>query len=172
MSKKIVLGVVLLGLIGILVAGAVIRTLDKTGNEAEARGLGHGAGGQQELQAGAGQGQGVGRGGAGSGQGSGVSQAEVDEWLTVQGSVAVVDENALVVRTADGREIVVENRPWWFAQEQGFSAQAGDQLTLVAFDEGGELKVGQITNLTTGQEVAIRDRDGRPMWAGRGRSGG
>ena len=44
MFKRIVLGTLLIGLIGVLVAGAIIRTVDKTENVAEARGLGQGRG--------------------------------------------------------------------------------------------------------------------------------
>ena len=44
MVKKIVWGVLLVGLIGILVAGAIIRTVDKVENVAEAQGLGEGNG--------------------------------------------------------------------------------------------------------------------------------
>jgi uncharacterized protein YdeI (BOF family) len=43
-TKKVLLGTLLFGLIGILVVGAAIRTIDKTGNVAEAQGNGHGAG--------------------------------------------------------------------------------------------------------------------------------
>lgn len=102
---------------------------------------------------------------------SGTGQAQVDAWLQLQGSVVSVDGDALTVRTADGEQIVVENRPWWFAQEQGFSVQVGDQVTLTGFYEGGDFEVGRIDNITLGQTVLIRDENGRPMWAGRGRRG-
>jgi len=44
MVRKVVLGTLLVGLIGVLVAGAIISTVDKTENVAEARGLGQGRG--------------------------------------------------------------------------------------------------------------------------------
>ena len=303
MVKKFVLGTLLVGLIAILVVGAVIRTIDKTGNVVEARGQGHGndsytttsqgegqgqgqgqgrgAGGQGRattgeverlypnyevapedwatyegsvvqapaagvdmvietasgeeivigtgpsyledqgfgLQAGeqvqvegywedgefkaaqvtrlrdgatvslrdevgrpawAGGGQGAQSAGAGGfdaegntdalGDGTGTGQAVVDEWLTLSGTVISVDADALVVQTAEG-EVTVENRPWWFAQESGFGAQVGDQVTLTGFYEDGAFEVGQIDDLTSGQTVSIRDENGRPGWAGRGRRG-
>jgi hypothetical protein len=182
MIKRIVLGALLVGLIGVLVAGAIIRTVDNTENVAEARGLGHDSsfGGDTEERgqgygaAGRGQGQG-GYGGEGRsdapGDGTGTGQAQVDEWLTLQGSVTAVDADTLVVQTGSG-EVIIENRPWWTAQEQSFSAQVGDQVTLVGFYEDEEFEVGQIRNDTTGQTVSIRDESGRPLWAGRGRRGG
>ena len=161
MLKKVVFGLLVVGLIGILVAGAVTRTLAKTGTEE-----------------GYGRGQGTGRSVASSqgeiirsGDQTGTGQAEVDEWLTLPGTVASVDADVLVVETAGG-EVTVENRGWWYAQEQGFAAQIGDELVLTGFYENEDFEVGQIENLTNGQTVILRDETGRPMWAGRGRRGG
>jgi hypothetical protein len=166
MNKKIVWGLVLFGIIGILVAGAVVRTVAKTGDVAGTRG-GHGrnqadvegsrydAGAVLPLQ-----------------DGTGTGQAQVDEWLTLKGTVVSVDADALVVQTDSGEQIVVENRPWSFAQEQGFAAQPGDQVTLVGFYEDDTLEVGQIADASNGQSIQLRDETGRPMWAGRGRYNG
>jgi hypothetical protein len=287
MAKKAILGTLLVGLIGVLVAGAIIRTVDRTANVAEARNLGRGRAGAEsadlgtttlargqggygrnstaaerqypnytvapadwkvvtgtvietpaagvdlvietasgeELTVGMGPGyladQGfalqageqvqvngywedgefkaaqltrlrdgelltlrdqVGRpawagGGQGqataAGDGSGIPQpeAEVDEWLTFDGAVTGVDDDVLVVQTTSGEEIRVENRAWWFAQDQGFSVQVGDQVRIVGFYEDGDVEVGQLTNLTSGQWVTIREESGRPLWAGGGRRG-
>jgi len=179
MTRKIVLGVLLFGLVGLLVAGAVNRTVAKTGDSAEARG---GYGRNQEAveaapdaatvesprQGGAGW---QARGG-GSADGTATGQAQVDEWLALEGAVVSVDEEALLVQAATGDELLVEGRPWSFALEQGFTARLGDRVTLMAFDEDGELKVGQIANISSGRSIQLRDESGRPMWAGRGRRSG
>jgi hypothetical protein len=102
---------------------------------------------------------------------TGSGEAEVNEWLLIEGTVASVDENTLVVQTAADTQVRVENRAWWFAQEQGFSAQSGDQVTLTGFYDGADLTVGRIENATSNQTVLIRDETGRPLWAGRGRGG-
>ena len=107
----------------------------------------------------------------GSGDQTGTGQAQVDAWRDIAGTAVSVDTNALVVRTVEGEFITVENRPWLFAQEQGFWAQAGDQLSLLGFYEEGEFEVGRIDDLTSGQTITLRDETGRPMWAGRGRRG-
>jgi len=111
-------------------------------------------------------------------------QANVEEWLTLQGTVVRVDADTLAVQTASGEQITMENRPWRFAQEQGFSTQVGDQVRLVGFyedddpsttlqqDSGLHFEVGQIDDATNGQTVLVRDENGRPLWAGRGRRGG
>lgn len=119
-----------------------------------------------------GQGQaGQGLGGS-SGEGAGAGQADVDEWLTLDGTVVSVDSYALIVETADGQEITMRGRPWLFAQESGLVLQVGDQVQLIGFDEEGEFEIGQIASLTTGNSVQIREESGRPLWAGRGRRGG
>jgi hypothetical protein len=80
MLRKILLGTLLIGLIGILVTGAVIRTMDRTERVAETRGYSYGHGHDEvdecaEGESGQGHGRGYGRAGAytagGSGQGRG-----------------------------------------------------------------------------------------------------
>jgi len=158
--------------------GQTLTLRDQLGRPAWA-GNGQRATGQSAAlpQAGQGQGQGgqgQGQGGQGQGRvdppgdGTGTGQAQVDEWLTLQGTVAMATTDELVVQTTGGEQILMDGRPWRFAQEAGFSAQAGDQLVLVGFYEGGDFEVGQIENMATGQVVLIRDEDGRPLWAGQG----
>lgn len=189
------LGTLLITLVGVLVAGAVIRTMDRTVRVAEARGYGYGHDEVGECEEGeSGQGHGHGNGevseceASGSGQGrggygregredapgaqTGTGQADVEGWLTLQGAVVSVDANRLLVQMDSGEQVAVENRAWWFAQEQGFSAQVGDRVTLIGFYEGDDFEVGQIEDATNGQTVLIRDENGHPLWAGRGRRGG
>jgi hypothetical protein len=176
MLKKVVVGTLLVGLIGILVFGAINRTMDRTGKVAEAQGPRGGAGRTWNEPDARG---GYGRTDAGGGRGrteapgdqTGTGQAQVEAWLQLQGTVVSVDADALIVQTADGEQIAVENRPWWFAQETGFWAQVGNQLTLTGFYKGDEFEVGRIDDITSGQTVLLRDENGRPMWAGRGQRG-
>jgi uncharacterized protein YdeI (BOF family) len=166
MNKRIVWGLVLFGIIGILVAGAVVRTVAKTGAVAGQ----HGGYGRNQANVESSPTE------AGAvlplHDGTGTGQAQVDEWLTLEGIVVSVDQDALVVRTVAGEQVVVENRPWSYAQQQGFAAQPGDQVTLVVFYEDETLEVGHIADASNGQTVQLRDETGRPMWVGRGRSNG
>lgn len=101
----------------------------------------------------------------------GVGQAELHEWITLQGTVTSIDENALVIQSDSGELVTVENRPWWFAQEQGFSAVIGDEVALTGFYESENFEAGQLTNITTNLVIEIRQENGRPLWAGGGRQG-
>lgn len=247
MTKKIILGVLLAGLIGLLVWGGVNRTLARTeetprGGQSESLygGNGHGlseqsnetdaglygqgngaATGQGRAQdvsplnaagrgqggqgkgAGTGQGsdqaasplnasgqgqggQGGGAGSAGQGQGGqgigggaggqsglaesgGDPQAEVAEWVTLQGTVQSVSVDEVVIAASTGETILLDGRAWSFAQQAGFSMQAGEQVTLTGFYEEGDFEIGMVEDLTNGQSIQLREQSGRPAWAGNGR---
>ena len=220
MAKKIILGVLLAGLIGLLIWGGVNRTLARTeetprGGQSESLygGNGHGLSEQEnEIDAGlygqgngagtgqgraqdvtplnaTGQGQGGQGGGAGSagqgqgGQGTGGGaggqsglaasggdpQAEVAEWVTLQGTVESVSVDEAVIAVSTGEAIVLDGRAWSFAQQAGFSMQAGEQVSLTGFYEEGEFEIGMVEDLTSEQSIQLREQSGRPAWAGDGR---
>ena len=110
------------------------------------------------------------QGQSGPGQ-AGAGQAEGAAWITLQGTVAEVNEGQLLIDLGSGEFVSIQNRPWWFAQEQGFTAESGDEITLTGFYEGDNFEAGQFTNDTTGLTVQIRQETGRPFWAGGGQRG-
>lgn len=198
MLKKIALGVLLTGLVAVLVLGAVIRTNAKTSKVAGEGGrhgrltettaaevaseehtyLGGGNGGRwsQEPVAEGVFGRGGGRGiqGAGVGQlpnGSSIPQADVlpTEWVTLDGVVSSVADDLVEIETMSGEIIPFEGQPLRYALQQGFAAQVGDAISLHGFDEDGEFKIGQVTNLGNGTTFTLRDASGRPGWSGQGR---
>ena len=175
MFKKIIVGTLILGLVGILVIGALNRTNSNTGST-EGRGQGRGRSNEATTYTTSG---GRGQGGysqgnpSGRGQGSGqADQAQAVEELTLQGTVVSVDNTTLLVQTSSGEQVTVENRPWQYALGANFSAQVGDQMTLTGFYQSGVFEVSQINNLTNGKSVVLRDATGRPGWSGRGQRNG
>jgi hypothetical protein len=114
---------------------------------------------------------GYGRNGNDSEMAPGTGQAEVNEWITLQGVVTSIDESAMIIQLISGEMVTVENRPWWFALEQGFSAEVGDEIIVFGFFEDENFEAGQLTNITTNLVVDIRQESGRPLWAGGSRSG-
>ena len=190
MLKKIVLGALLVGLIGVLIAGAVVRTSAKVGDGAEREVGGRGRtaeagatltgdGGQlggrwaqgEQVVTGGGQGGRGQGGGRGTTEAAPAPQADVtaEEWLTVKGTVVSVADDLVEIKSAAGEVIPFEGRPLSFAQEQGFSLKVGDAVELAGFDENGEFKLGQVTSLGSRTSITLRDASGRPGWAGRGR---
>lgn len=193
MAKKIIIGM----LVVILVAALAVGAVDLLRGRVNADG-GHYGRGQQgrewrdeapqlnaERQGRGGQGQSRGRGHGSTtdrenlmDQQSAQSQANVEEWQTVEGTVVALDDGELVIATADGQEMTVKLGPSWYWDEQDFPLTADDQVTLTGFYDGDDhstgsglcFEVGQIVK-TSGQTVTLRDADGRPLWAGHGRRG-
>ncbi len=141
MLKKAFWTFILVGVIAILVLGAVNRTQARVGESSESDTVAQGEG-------------------------------ETHLWLTRTGVVSSKDSERLLVEMESGESIEIGERAWEFAQQAGFSAQPGDVLQLVGFEEGDAFEVGALTNLTNPQNLQIRDPEtGRPVWAGRGRRG-
>lgn len=105
-----------------------------------------------------------GGGGQGNRNGPSAVRAAVD-WIVMEGTVTSVDDETLAIQTAEG-EIEIADRGWRFAREQGFTAQLGDRVQLTGFYEEGELEIGDLLNLTSQEQVQIREQGGRPLWAG------
>ena len=180
MVKKILLGSLLAGLVGVLIFGAVNRTAAKSGerlSSAENRlALGEGFYGE-------GNGSGSG-GGGGQGRGSAYArsmggnvqeklgipdpQADAGQWEMQQGTVASLDNVALVLNLQDGSQLFIEGRAWAYALEQNYTTAVGNTLQVNGFHEDGEFKPAGIEDLTAGTSIVLRDQNGRPMWAGRG----
>jgi hypothetical protein len=191
MLKKVVLGTMFVILAGGLATGAVIRTLDKTGQTEQQVGSGRGFGQSstnENSQVSEGQGNGNGQGGTGSngnstssasrgrggnGDGDGpelLAEENSDHaWETYSGVVSAVSESALTIEIDNEESIIVDGRAWTYMQDQAFSIEQGDEVNFEGFYEDGEFKVSSIENLTTNMSIVLRDADGRPSWAGGGR---
>ena len=218
MVKKVFVGVLIAAAFGLLVFGAVNRTLAKSlDNDPlalnESAELGYGGnrnGYTQEIQNqvldgsagdciadgeaygyGAGDATGYGPGdgtgyvdgpedgsgyGIGSGNGNqpvdapqdgtGIGIADVDEWLTFNGTVESVSSYLVVIVLDDGTVYNLDGRTLSYITDMGFTLNVGDSVTFLGFFDDGLLEIGQITDLTTGASVTIRTEDGTPLWSG------
>ncbi len=106
------------------------------------------------------------------GEGFGVGLAEVDDQVTLNGTVVSISPEILVIELTDGSLLEVEGRVLSFLNEKGFSLSSGDDLKITGFYEGDSFEVIQITNDGSGQTIRVRDQDGRPFWAGGRQNGG
>lgn len=148
MLKKIVVGTLFVGMVAVLVAGAIIRTQDRLQASNERSGRDESEHEDAESAA----------------------YAAI-AWAALEGQAASVDDDALVIALADGTQLIVDGSPWLYARDKGFAPAVGDQLALTVFEEDGETKPGHITNLTSGQDIVLRLESGQPMWSG-GAGGG
>jgi hypothetical protein len=194
MFKKILLGALLIGVFGVLIAGAVVRTSATSGERAGGTGRRGratelaAAGTSQENYGGRGNETPLGTtgrggrwaqgsaaeqtlGGQAGGQGAPLADVAIEDWLAMRGKVVSVADDLVEIQTNAGEVIPFEGRPLSFAAEQGFSLKVGDSVTLDGYRENGEFKIGKVTNLNSGVSIALRDVSGRPGWAGRGRQG-
>jgi len=105
--------------------------------------------------------------GTGLSDGSGLAE-DASSWVELTGTVTAVETDLLQVKATDGSLIELSRRAWWFALDQGFTAEIGDQIELTGFFEGDEFETAILSNLTNSSIVNIRDENGRPLWAGRG----
>lgn len=95
---------------------------------------------------------------------------ESADQVSFKGTVTEVDESYLIIFSEESDEIIIENRPWWFATDAGFFAEIGDSINVNGFYEAvDEFEVSYLQNLTKGIETQIRESNGRPLWAGNGR---
>ena len=179
MVRKIILGTLFIGLIGALIAGAIIRTVDRTQRVVEAQGSGYGRSGDEVGEhetGGLGQGR-NGRGGRGRTRDS-VAERQYpnhdgspsEELLVREGTVVSPPEDGvdLVIETSDSGTLTVGTGPMYMAS-QGFILEAGDSVQVQGYWEDDEFKASQVTRLADGRTITLRDELGRPAWAGAGR---
>jgi hypothetical protein len=187
MLKKIALGIVLAGVSGGLIYGAINRTTlrSETGTGLNVASGARGNQGQAAVdevqtsgvQNGSGRNGGNGSGGQSrynaddlNGYTAGTGLAQVDEVYQITGAVTFVDADQSIVVDETGSQTVIENRAWWYALEDGFTAEVGDQVHLTGFYDEGVFEAIQLENLTQSITVQIREESGRPLWAGGGRN--
>ena len=174
MIMKIFGWAIFAGLTAVLVFGAVNRTqaiASEHGSVGDNQGVGRVQestnNGQQNSDQGNRQGQ-----GRATLEEVGVAQNENLEWFSLLGSVSLVAADTLTIATADGSSIDINGRTWSYAQEMGFNPQKGDNLQLMGFYETPDhMEISEVVNLTSGENVVLRDENGRPGWAGWRRGG-
>jgi hypothetical protein len=99
-------------------------------------------------------------------------QAVVDEWITLTGTLMSYQQGTMTMSTTDGELITFQTGQPRFFSEQGVTFQVGDEIRLVGFYQGEQFSAGEITQLSTGLRVMLRDPNGRPLWAGPGSGNG
>ena len=89
-----------------------------------------------------------------------------------EGTLISFQGGNMAMSTADGSIINFQTGQPRFFAEQGVTFQVGDPISILGFYEGEQFMAGEITQLSTGLRVMLRDPNGRPLWAGPGNSNG
>jgi hypothetical protein len=87
-------------------------------------------------------------------------------WETMTAVVYEQRPNGLWLRGADGRELRIRRAAWEYAQSLGFTAVVGDNITLTGYQSGADFEIGLMRHNDNGQEIALRDANGRALWSG------
>jgi hypothetical protein len=95
-------------------------------------------------------------------------QTQVDEWITLEGTLIAYQGGSMTMSTADGTLITFQTGQPRFFADQGVTFQVGDAISVLGFYQGEQFSAGEITQLSTGAVVMLRDPNGRPLWAGPG----
>lgn len=104
--------------------------------------------------------------------GSGQVQVPADQWVTITGTITVVNTNNLTLQSTDNTLVTVQLGRQDFVQGQSVVFTVGDSVEVLGFWQNEQFQAGQITDTTTTQRLLLRDPNGRPLWGGPGRSGG
>jgi len=99
-------------------------------------------------------------------------QAQVDEWVTINGSLIAFQGGNMTISTTEGDLITFKTGQPRFFASQGVTLQVGEDIIVVGYDDNGQFVAGEITQVSTGLRVMLRDPNGRPLWAGPGNGNG
>lgn len=109
---------------------------------------------------------------AGVGEGTPEPQVQVDEWITITGTLMAFQRGNMTLSTSEGELLSFQTGQPRFFAAQGVTFFVGDELTVVGYYEGDQFFAGDITQTATGARVMLRDPNGRPLWAGAGNGNG
>jgi hypothetical protein len=99
-------------------------------------------------------------------------QARVDEWVTYEGTLLSFQGGSMTMSTPEGDLITFQTGQPRFFAGQGVTFQVGDEIVVIGFYENEQFMAGDITQVSTGLRVMLRDPNGRPLWAGPGNGNG
>jgi hypothetical protein len=117
---------------------------------------------------------GKGQNGAGAQDGSHSldPQAVVEEWVTINGTIVSMLNGAMTIQLEDGTQVSFQTGQPRFLTDQGVTFSLGEAVEVIGFYSDGQFVAGDITQLSTGLKVMLRDPNGRPLWAGPGNGNG
>lgn len=111
-------------------------------------------------------------GNAGDGEHTPDPQASVEEWVTIYGTMTAFQGGNMTIETSEGELIAFKTGQPRFFSEQNVYLQIGEEISVLGYYQDGQFMAGEITQVSTGARLMLRDPNGRPLWAGPGNSNG
>jgi hypothetical protein len=96
----------------------------------------------------------------------------VEEWVTINGTIVSMLNGAMTIQLEDGTQVSFQTGQPRFLTDQGVTFSLGEAVEVIGFYSDGQFVAGDITQLSTGLKVMLRDPNGRPLWAGPGNGNG
>ena len=94
------------------------------------------------------------------------AQTHMTTPFAATGTIQAVELTGLSLLTSVGEPLWVQLGPSHFWSAQGVTFTVGDQVTIDGFVENDQVQAISVANDSTGQQLALRDATGRPLWAG------
>ncbi len=94
------------------------------------------------------------------------------EWVTIEGNLMAFQGGNMTMSTTEGEIVAFQTGQPRFFSDQGVSFQVGDEIVVVGYYENEQFMAGDITQVSTGLRVMLRDPNGRPLWGGPGNGKG
>ncbi len=126
---------------------------------------GHGNGGGN----GGGQGNGGGNGARNGGYNAGL-QVDLATLIQVEGTLTAVNlglgthTNSVTLQAMDGTQYTVTLGPFWYMEQNGFTLQQGDAVSISMALCQGQWVAFAVTKTATGVTLQFRDDQGVPLW--------
>jgi len=152
--KKIVLGTLFAGLIGVLVIGGINRTKAKfeqvaetaVSNTPKSENDGNNPQSSRAYET------------------HDEQKTAVSDWQTTTATVTNVRDQGLWLQLPDGSTTRIRKQPWAYVISQGFTAQVGDSLLLTGYAKESGFEICVVENAASGQIAELRDENGRSLW--------
>lgn len=165
MVNKILIGLGVAAVLGLMVAGVAYAVVGTSGDER----TGDGSGGRWQSASA----ETAGGRWSEDGYWANEPQALAEEWITASGVVRSLDGAVLTLETGAGELIDVTLGQPGFWEAQGVGLAPGDAVVVEgSYEDEALFEARSLTLAATGRTVVLRDESGRPMWAGGRRGGG
>lgn len=99
-------------------------------------------------------------------------QAVAGDWISLTGTIVSMTNGRMTIALADGTQVTFQTGQPRFLSAQGVVFNVGEDVEVYGFYSDVEFVAGDITQLSTGAKVMLRDPNGRPLWAGPGNGNG
>lgn len=109
---------------------------------------------------------------AGNSESRNEDQLPATDWMTLHGTIYEILQNNMTLLTEDGQLVSLQLGQSRFRAEQQITLNLGSLIEVSGYWQADRFRIGTLTNIDTGERLMLLDPNGRPLWAGPGRTAG